>query len=802
MVSPHFSVGQVRMQLPLCGHQRFNDGCRVVPKRSTKCNSINKSECPRLCYFDSHMGTDSPMNCIGYAISWILVFLVSQVQGEESVTLNGRIEASEDQTHSVWIGVFELPILPGAEALSWTEVNSTEFSLTVPNVNELQIVALRKGFLPLSLQINPRLANARVDLEFQRGNTLEGIVLSTDHIPIANAVLRLYREDLPSIQIPNKFSWKSDADGQFKIGGLAGSAKYQLHVSARRVREGMFAVQMPRNGNHHQDLRLSNAYFVQGRVVDLDGVRIQAATVSRKLTHEQWRELPLTTSTNGAGKFQMGPFPGNKEIWLRARHDEHGSSKKLQTTSGELELELILRGLVQVVGTVIDASTGALIDDFKLEAIQQDGNRSHPHLRSNGQLSCLVDSASIGLIIVADEYMSYVTSDLDLNFVDSFDLGVIALDPARRLTGQVYDASNGVPISGATVSHFYSRSVQAARDDWLQIISNTLTDDSFATTNENGEFTLNRLPVETTQLSVSAQRYQEKEVQVDSAIAEFDIPLEREISPSARIRGRVETTAGIPVSGNVHFVTKVEPRKSVVVYVNSDGFFDFSIEPNAYDVFAITNDGVTETVTIAVAEDEAREVTLVLESNGRLKGFIEGLGDGETVNVNIYSDSKLSTVKRLSEIGNGEFQLSGLGTGAFNLTATSSRNRTQARTFEIREATDEVAVELTFSGNSRLYGTLRFPDGSVPNGRVSAVAKREGQTSSSAWVASDGTFEIEHLDEGDYTVHIWHRRRIELSREDGSGFSSTTFEPIDETEVTVRGETELYIELPHPFRSK
>ena len=72
------------------------------------------------------------MKQLGFLLSLCLLFLVSPVQGEDTTTLHGRFATNENGAPNVWIGVFESPMRPSAEAWSWTQVESTEFTLTVP----------------------------------------------------------------------------------------------------------------------------------------------------------------------------------------------------------------------------------------------------------------------------------------------------------------------------------------------------------------------------------------------------------------------------------------------------------------------------------------------------------------------------------------------------------------------------------------------------------------------------------------------------------------------------------------------
>ena len=223
------------------------------------------------------------MKLFKYLLSLFLTFFVLQVQGEETITLQGRISTDGKQPDEVWIGVFSTPVRPNAEALSWNSVDSLEFELAVPDLDEVQLVALSKDFIPVVQTINPGSPIKQFGLQLKKGVTLEGTVLSTDKIPIPDAVLTLERRDLPNVRIPDQlnFSWISDANGMFRLAGLALSNRYvvEVELADSYVTNESFSVEISEHEVQRKDLRLSNAYFVLGRVVDPDQDRVMDATV-------------------------------------------------------------------------------------------------------------------------------------------------------------------------------------------------------------------------------------------------------------------------------------------------------------------------------------------------------------------------------------------------------------------------------------------------------------------------------------------------------------------------------------------
>ncbi|MCY4142168.1 MAG: hypothetical protein OXG08_00570 [Gammaproteobacteria bacterium] len=751
------------------------------------------------------------MNPLRLILSLFLISVAVHSNGENTVTLNGHIVANGLQSHTVFVGVFELPMRPEAEAWSWTRVESTEFTLNVPGAKEIQLVALRNDSLPVVQRIHPGSADVTIELEFEEGLTLDGNVLSTDGIPVANTRLILGRNDLPNVQIPTyvKSSWESDADGRFEIGGLVANDWYEIEVSLRSGASETLPVRISES-NEHRELRLSNGYYVLGKVVDLDHDRVQEARVSFLRVEEKSRSLyflppqlgpnewsPLTnTDTNG--EFAIGPFQRDRKLTLVARHEELGSSSVLQVASGEHDVELVLSGMVRVIGSVLDAATGEPISDFTLVAIREDGSRTYLYADSKGNISSLVDPKTVGLIVDSSGYSVYFSTGITLESVDEYDLGEIALKQSRQMTGQVYDAASKRPVVGATVSHSDSRLTENVVGLWDVLIRRYLRETAHSVTNDKGEYLLNRVSGDSTQLSVSADDYQNQELQVDGGTAVFDVALVKRKSTSSRLRGRIESLAGDPLVGEVFFN---DGYGTSIAQARDDGLFDHVLSPNRYKVYARTDQGVSNVEVVDVVEDEIQEVTLVVDSRGQLTVSIEGLWDGESVRLEISSETSGVSIRTLHGEGNGDFVVSGVGLGKLEIGAWSNRGRGQTKSIEVSASSQEAFVALDFGGNSRIYGSITMLDRAVGSGELTAVPKQSGKTSGSGAINADGTYEIRGLEDGEYTVLVDQFKRLSLKLED-SGWSGTRRVAFGQFDVTIMGDTQLDIQLPTKSESE
>ncbi len=742
------------------------------------------------------------MKPLSRSFSLLLAFFVLQVQGEEAITVQVRISASENPPDEVWVGVFSTPVRPKAEALSWNTVDSPEFELAVPHQDEVQLVVLSRDFLPLIQTIHPLSSNVQFELQLKTGIMLEGTVLSTDKISIPDAVLTMERRDLPNVRIPDHFdfSWVSNAHGGFKIGGLAPNIRYlvEVEVPNSNISNESFSIQVSKGDNRRRHLQLSNAYFVLGRVVDPVQDRVLDTTVRAQSTAERrggefWR---TTAITDAEGKFRLGPFVRSLEMWLTATHEDWGTSQGVRTSSGDHDVELVLESLVHVRGTVTDKSLGKLINDFTLKAVAEEVSRDYPHSGAKGEISAMVDRNTMGLIVDSEEHTAYFKLNIDLASVVEYDMGAIVLERGRQLTGKIYDESSGQPIVGATVRLQVHDDDQFEADHfWSSIRRDYLRKSVQSTSDDNGMYELAPLPIHLTHIVVSRFEYLRNELLVDEGVTQIDIPLTKDPALNTRIWGRIVTDVGEPAQGTVVFETT---NSSAGYGVYGDGSFDHVMEANHYDIYAITDHGRSDKVSVALAEGETQEVTLVVKSEGRITGIIEGLADGETASLSIRAESEGIGSRQVRGLGNGNFVVEGIGRGKFVLTATTNRNREQQKPFEVSEAIGEANVELYVTGQSRLYGSLMFSDGSIPKGEVKAVAKDSGKTSGSSDINDDGTIEINGLEDGEYTIVVIEHKQVSFTNLGGGSSRRGTSSRIDERDMVISGDTELNIQLTSP----
>ena len=711
--------------------------------------------------------------------------------GNQTSSVEFRIVSQHTDAEAVWLGVFVGLVNSDTEALSWTSAESDEFAIEIPQTDEeVLLLALRRNSVPITVRITDDLRSSGIDLDFKPGHQFLGTIVSTDGIEVADAVLSIERQDLPSQQIPSqaKLKWISAVNGTVSIGGLV-PGKHELHVELPYIPTEIFDIQINEGEDTQEDLVLGNAHFVRGFVLDHDRNQVSGADVSASVDIDgvDSSDRP-SVLTDSAGEFQMGPFVKGQAVHLSASHVEHGSTFFNSVYAGNHEVQLILSRMVELVGTVIDAESRVPVEEFTLK-VHGPLPGEFPHSGTNGTISAKVDSEADKLLIEAEDYIPYFNTDFDPGTMEVYDLGTVELDPGVHVTGLVSDSVSRQPIEGAEIASLgegFDGGRPSARTfyiaSYMQMNVNT-------TSNADGEFSLGPLPTGEFVLQVKAKGYKGEQISFDGQSAQVSIELTPSDVRPTRIVGRIQANSGEAIAGVVNFY-HVENSSGVGFETEEDGSFDHSTRPGTHKVYANTDLGRSETIEVNVDEGMTEELVLVVDSFGLLEGTISGLKGDERAHVMVFSDD--SRVESVGEISNGEeFRIVGLGAGSFTARAVTTSDRQLTKAFELTESLGNVYVEFSFAGDSRLYGSVLSLGDRSSFSQVRAIAKESSSISSRCDILDDGSFEIRGLSAGEYWIEVGAPQLWGVAIDS----ENDVYKRI---EVEIAGDTELNIDLASP----
>ena len=206
------------------------------------------------------------------------VFCCGLADACDTFAISGRV-ADQGSGGVTWIGVFENPATDGAEPVESTWVEQGEFELEVPCAESVTLLAVRKGAVPLARQIVGSVPTA-VELRFVSGLSLTGSVHSDENLPIGGARISVTRIAETAVRLPKSLTtWRSSKDGAFVAGGLVPGTYRVAATSDGHVPAELAEVVVGEGGPARVAVRLSRAFFIAGRVVDTTGLAVAGAEI-------------------------------------------------------------------------------------------------------------------------------------------------------------------------------------------------------------------------------------------------------------------------------------------------------------------------------------------------------------------------------------------------------------------------------------------------------------------------------------------------------------------------------------------
>ena len=272
-----------------------------------------------------------------------------------------------------------------------------------------------------------------------------------------------------------------------------------------------------------------------------------------------------------------------------------------------------------------------------------------------------------------------------------YDLGELALEPDRSITGRVVDRLSGAPVADAWVS--FSPRHRGPHDTYVSLARPAGT-----RTDEDGAFLLGGLPAGAVRVLVWAQGYPRKYVEVGEAVDRLDV----ELGAGATIAGSFALPDGTPAAGSilVHYLTggSAWPDSVPDGTFRRDGLGD-----GEYRLTPESKAGRMTGRTVEIRDGESVEgIRFTVDPGGTLSGAVAGLRSVEAATITVASEDG-RTVRR-SSFGNGAYVLRGVPKDAATATATSA-GRTLAQRVRLDER-GEASADWDFSARGRLAGTV------------------------------------------------------------------------------------------------
>jgi len=407
------------------------------------------------------------------------------------------------------------------------------------------VVAGAPGCAPSSrwnVQVRPG-ETTEVALQLRTGNSLAGNVVDAKG-PVAGVCVTAREKVGRMATLPGSGVAITDAQGRFRIDELA-AGKQQVAVARdgaqTKLAPEALVVEVPRPADAPElTIVLDEGLSVAGRVVDGQGRGVAEAEVVVDPSWWNGRAEPLkgkritrqSAITAADGGFRIAGL-GDGPFTVRASIEDVGSAERKDVPAGTIDLELAIAGPTGIAGRVVDATTGAPIEHFRVVAHQGDATPwDMMWRRSRGEKAFdaadgafRIEGLAPGTFRVAasaEGYVDAIEDGVEVRAGEVTPGSIVKLRPATTLRGRVVDAVSGEPIAGAQVQH------RASDTD-----ENTWWDSGEAETGADGTFELRGLEPDNIAVLAWHDAYAEGEsVAVPAAAGGV-----QEIGPIALVRG-------------------------------------------------------------------------------------------------------------------------------------------------------------------------------------------------------------------------------------------------------------------------
>ena len=675
----------------------------------------------------------------------------------DTFTISGRV-ADQGSGLDTWIGVFQDPLADQAEPVESTWVDGGEFELEVPCAESVTLLAVRKGVVPLARRISGS-GPAAVDLRFAPGLSLTGSVHSDENLPIGGARVSVTRTDEAEVRLPESLTtWRSSKDGAFVAEGLA-PGTYRVAAAA----DGHMPVELPEvvvgeGGANRVDMRLPRAFFIAGRVVDTSGLAVAGAEIHGEPSTSRGTTAGTTPASDSEGAFRIGPFRKGQRVLVSARADLSRSDAAYFLAPMD-DLVLTLHDAVEIRGSVSNAFTGELLNEFALNTYGDGEGRSFAFRDAAGEFSAVVPGNTREIVISAPGFAPWYTR-VDFGSGGEHRIGDVALDPERIVTGRVLDAASGLPVQAWVRRGFDIRDFRSGLP--FDPASRRLV--PYAWTDEDGGFRLSGLPRDDARIETGSPGYAPEVVGVPAGTDHIDIEM---AVVGATIEGMLVTDEGTPAKGEVLLSKVGGPAESKRV---DQGKFAFEIAAKANDQYWLSVRSVmgrveSRQLTIRHDNESVTGIRLVVRRLGRVSGLLAGLDTAEEALLLVVDGSGRSGqhLPYLPWSQAGPYSLQGVPEGRFTLIARTTSDRAIAREFE-SDGHGEAVVDLVFAGASRLGGVVTAGGRPIPLIDIEATPRDKSLTSGKSTTTSSGAYVIDGLDDGEYVVRVRGRSfAVELS---------------------------------------
>lgn len=319
--------------------------------------------------------------------------------------------------------------------------------VTVPGV----VIAAETAVVDLGTVILAAGATLEGRVRNPSGQLIEGAEIrtfETGGMPFIPAMAIVQSNDAPARA-------RSDAEGRFRVGGLAPGVAVSLVVS----RDGFIATALPgiEPPSSSVEVVLQPASRISGRVLDPERRPVvEAAVMSRAAEGGlAGSSMPVVARSDAEGNFEIeGVQPGRVEVSVRAQGFQDFTLAGLEVpTDKTVEgLELVLTRGAVVEGTVVDDAGNPLVGVAiqVLDPREGEFSRRSPRAQTDGDGRYSIANAVPGPRSVEAKLEGYDRAVRDVEIKPGVNRVDLVLGSGVEVAGRVVDGA-GAGLAGATV---------------------------------------------------------------------------------------------------------------------------------------------------------------------------------------------------------------------------------------------------------------------------------------------------------------------------------------------------------------
>ena len=621
---------------------------------------------------------------------------------------------------------------------------------------------------------------ASVTLVVSPGASIQGQVVRSSGAPVEGAPVYITPPRSAYVQVDRM--QVAGSNGTFGWDGLPGG-EYQVGVAARDRADGAESprvtvtlapgepgapVSLVYDGPIEWESALETGetgnLFIRGRVTDPQGNPIAGADVHAR----SGTGFGHAAQTLYDGSFEIaGIASGNYSV--SAFHRDYSPPDTREVRAGETNVVVVLQPSAKVSGQVIDAATGQPVQEFEVaEVSARQLEREQPLAYMNwepffdpdGRFSLAVGLGRVERVLVA-RAKGYAPEQQSIGQVASgqhLDNLVFRLRPGAVVEGTVRDAA-GNAVPGAVIFQGTDERRSAA----------------LARTDASGAFRAAGLEPATLDLTASHPSYAPVTLTVSArlgAVTRADFVL----GTGGTVEGYV-TKGGQPLEGQTVSLNLANAHQNAVT--DATGYYAFKRLPEGEGTVTVNLRGaasgdrrqyLNSQRSVIVADNSVTRADFEFSSqDASVEGVVtvEGVPASQAyVSLTVASSGgEQRTGTRIE--ANGFYRLENLSPGSASLDVslrTGREGRNKTLHFELR-AGQRLRQDVDFGPASSVTGTL----GGVRSGEQAYIAVVPGEVqmekptleevqalssllSGYAEVSSDGTFVVENLEPGTYTI--------------------------------------------------